>query len=186
MDGTHVSASGGRVTFTDGPYAEAKETIVSFALVDVRSKEEAIELSRRFWQHRRRRRGRHPPGVRPGVLSGDPTRAPRSRRSGGWSRRRIVAALARLVRDVGLAEELAQDALVAALEEWPARGVPANPAGWLMTTAKHRAIDRLRRNDRLAVKVAELGRRRGRQRGTAGPTSTRCWTTTSSTTTCSG
>ena len=49
MTGTHMSASGGRVTFTDGPYAEAKETIVSFALVDVRSKEEAIELSRRFW-----------------------------------------------------------------------------------------------------------------------------------------
>lgn len=49
MDGTHVVASGGRATFTDGPYAEAKETIVSFALIDVRSKEEAIELSRRFW-----------------------------------------------------------------------------------------------------------------------------------------
>ena len=49
MDGTHVTASGGTATFTDGPYAEAKETIVSFALVDVRSKEEAVELSRRFW-----------------------------------------------------------------------------------------------------------------------------------------
>ncbi|MBU2669498.1 hypothetical protein KOI35_38910 [Actinoplanes bogorensis] len=50
MQGTHASASGGRVTFTDGPYAEAKETIVSFALLEVRSKEEAIELSRRFWE----------------------------------------------------------------------------------------------------------------------------------------
>jgi hypothetical protein len=49
MTGTRMSASGGRVTFTDGPYAEAKETIVSFALIDVRSKEEAVELSRRFW-----------------------------------------------------------------------------------------------------------------------------------------
>jgi hypothetical protein len=49
MDGTHASASGGRVTFTDGPFAESKETIVSFALIDVRSKEEALELSRRFW-----------------------------------------------------------------------------------------------------------------------------------------
>lgn len=47
--GTHVKADSGKVTFTDGPYAEAKETIVSFALIDVRSKEEAIELSRRFW-----------------------------------------------------------------------------------------------------------------------------------------
>ena len=50
MTGTHMTASGGRVTFTDGPYAEAKETIVSFALIEVRSKEEAIELSRRFWE----------------------------------------------------------------------------------------------------------------------------------------
>jgi RNA polymerase sigma factor (sigma-70 family) len=70
---------------------------------------------------------------------------------------RIVAGLARLVRDVGLAEELAQDALVAALEEWPVKGVPANPGGWLMLTAKHRAIDRLRRDDKLAEKVRELG-----------------------------
>jgi hypothetical protein len=50
MTGTHAVASGGQVTFTDGPYAESKETIVSFALLDVRSKDEAIELSRRFWQ----------------------------------------------------------------------------------------------------------------------------------------
>jgi hypothetical protein len=49
MEGTHITATGGRTTFTDGPYTEAKETIVSFALIDVRSKEEAIELSRRFW-----------------------------------------------------------------------------------------------------------------------------------------
>ncbi|HEX8346220.1 MAG TPA: RNA polymerase sigma factor [Actinoplanes sp.] len=71
---------------------------------------------------------------------------------------RIIAVLSRLVRDVGLAEELAQDAVVAALTEWPVKGVPPNPAAWLMTTARHRAIDRLRRNDRLTAKVAELGR----------------------------
>ncbi|MEV0715313.1 sigma-70 family RNA polymerase sigma factor [Asanoa sp. NPDC050611] len=71
---------------------------------------------------------------------------------------RIVAALTRLVRDVGLAEDLAQDALLAALEEWPVKGVPANPGGWLMLTAKHRAIDRLRRDDRLRANLAELGR----------------------------
>ncbi len=70
---------------------------------------------------------------------------------------RIIAALTRIVRDVGLAEELAQDALVAALEEWPSAGIPANPGGWLMLTAKHRAIDRLRRNDRLERKLEELG-----------------------------
>ena len=61
---------------------------------------------------------------------------------------RIVAVLARMVRDVGLAEELAQDALVAALEHWPRQGIPDNPGAWLMTTAKHAALDRLRR-DRL-------------------------------------
>ena len=59
---------------------------------------------------------------------------------------RLIAGLARIVRDVGLAEELAQDALVAALEQWPESGVPDNPGAWLMATAKHRAIDLLRRD----------------------------------------
>jgi RNA polymerase sigma factor (sigma-70 family) len=81
---------------------------------------------------------------------------------------RIVAGLARLVRDVGAAEELAQDALVAALEEWPVKGVPPNPGGWLMLTAKHRAVDRLRRDDRFAVKLQELGRDVGSREAGAG------------------
>jgi RNA polymerase sigma factor (sigma-70 family) len=71
---------------------------------------------------------------------------------------RIIAGLAGLLRDVGLAEELAQDALVAALEQWPADGIPANPGAWLMLTARHRAIDRIRRNERLAAKIGLLGR----------------------------
>jgi RNA polymerase sigma factor (sigma-70 family) len=70
---------------------------------------------------------------------------------------RIIAGLARMVRDVGLAEELAQDALVAALERWPQSGVPDNPGAWLMATAKHRAIDQLRRSARLERKHEELG-----------------------------
>lgn len=70
----------------------------------------------------------------------------------------LIAALARIVRDVGLAEELAQDALVAALEQWPASGVPRNPGAWLMATAKHRAIDVLRRNRVTERKHQELGR----------------------------
>jgi RNA polymerase sigma factor (sigma-70 family) len=73
---------------------------------------------------------------------------------------RLVAGLARLVRDVGLAEELAQDALVAALERWPASGVPENPGAWLMTTAKRRAIDLLRRGRRFGRKQGELERAR--------------------------
>src|SRR6266540_7051726 len=71
---------------------------------------------------------------------------------------RLVAGFTRIVRDVGLAEDLAQDALVAALEQWPESGVPDNPGAWLMATAKHRAIDRLRRNERLERKHQELGR----------------------------
>lgn len=72
---------------------------------------------------------------------------------------RLVASLARLVADLGLAEELAQEALVAALEQWPQSGVPDNPAAWLMAVAKRRAIDQFRRNERLARKVAQLGTR---------------------------
>ena len=71
---------------------------------------------------------------------------------------KIIGALTRMVRDVGLAEDLAQDALVAALEQWPEQGVPDKPGAWLMTIAKHRAIDRLRRNQLLERKHEELGR----------------------------
>ncbi|MFC5526411.1 RNA polymerase sigma factor [Rhodanobacter ginsengisoli] len=69
---------------------------------------------------------------------------------------RLIAGLARMLRDVGLAEELAQDALVIALEQWPQSGVPDNPGAWLMTTAKRRAIDRLRRSKLLERKHAQL------------------------------
>lgn len=71
---------------------------------------------------------------------------------------KLIAGLAHIVRDVGLAEDLAQDALVAALEQWPKSGVPDNPAAWLMATAKHRAIDALRRNALLERKHGEIGR----------------------------
>ncbi|WP_123515907.1 RNA polymerase sigma factor [Streptomyces sp. 2132.2] len=71
---------------------------------------------------------------------------------------RIIAAVARIVRDVGIAEEIAQDALVAALERWPESGVPDKPGAWLMATAKHRAIDLVRRKETYARKLAEVGR----------------------------
>jgi RNA polymerase sigma factor (sigma-70 family) len=70
---------------------------------------------------------------------------------------KLIAGLARMVRDVGLAEDFAQDALVAALEQWPESGVPDKPGAWLMATAKHRAIDLLRRNKRIERKHEELG-----------------------------
>jgi RNA polymerase sigma-70 factor, ECF subfamily len=71
---------------------------------------------------------------------------------------KLIASMARMVRDVGLAEDLAQEALVAALEQWPQSGVPDNPGAWLMATAKHRAIDLLRRRTLLETKHEELGR----------------------------
>ncbi|MFD3549764.1 RNA polymerase sigma factor [Streptomyces sp. NPDC058655] len=71
---------------------------------------------------------------------------------------RIIASVARIVRDVGIAEELAQDALVTALEQWPRTGVPDRPAAWLTAAAKHRAIDLVRRKETYARKLAEVGR----------------------------
>src|SRR6186713_1640356 len=71
---------------------------------------------------------------------------------------RLIAGLSRIVRDVGRAEELAQDALVTALERWPEAGVPDNPGAWLMATAKNRAIDDLRRRKMLEKKHVEISR----------------------------
>jgi RNA polymerase sigma factor (sigma-70 family) len=80
---------------------------------------------------------------------------------------RIIAGLARMVRDVGVAEELAQDALVAALEQWPESGIPDNPGAWLMAAAKNRAIDRLRRGKVLEQKHGELARELQARQGMA-------------------
>src|SRR2546428_12751025 len=77
---------------------------------------------------------------------------------------RLIAGLTRIVRDLGLAEDLAQDALVAALEQWPVAGVPDNPGAWLMAVAKRRAIDQLRRRTLLERKHEELGRELEAQR----------------------
>ena len=72
---------------------------------------------------------------------------------------RLIAGLARYAYgDIGIAEELAQDAVVAALEQWPGQGVPANPGAWLMTVAKRRAVDQFRRNRELERKYAQIGR----------------------------
>jgi RNA polymerase sigma factor (sigma-70 family) len=78
---------------------------------------------------------------------------------------RLIGALTRMTRDVGLAEDLAQDALLAALEQWPTAGVPTNPGAWLMTTAKRRGIDHFRRADALRRKTDELGHRQELEQG---------------------
>ena len=77
---------------------------------------------------------------------------------------KIIAKLARMLRDVGLAEEIAQDAWVAALEQWTARGLPENPGAWLMTTAKNRAIDQLRRRQLALRRLLRLRSRGGTRR----------------------
>ncbi|MDQ3242637.1 MAG: RNA polymerase sigma factor, partial [Gemmatimonadota bacterium] len=82
---------------------------------------------------------------------------------------KLIAGLTRIVRDVGLAEDLAQDALVAALDQWPETGVPDNPGAWLMASAKHRAIDSLRRDKLLERKHEELGHELGAQLTTTAP-----------------
>src|SRR6266550_796761 len=110
-------------------------------------------------EDRRRRRERRPRSLRGLDASVTATDAHRAI-DAVWriESPRLIAGLTRIVRDVGLAEDLAQDALVAALEQWPESGVPDNPGAWLMATAKHRAIDRLRRDARLERKREELGR----------------------------
>ena len=189
-----VQFSGGKRTVIDGPFAEAKEVICGYWIIQVKSREEAIEWAKRIpaeaveiprsscapsssW--RTSPPGRRSTRARSWARSSPPAllAPPRAPTRVAWAvtataeetRRRIealwriespklYAALARLVRDVGLAEELAQDALVAALEQWPESGVPENPGAWLMTTAKHRAIDELRRDKLLVGKHEELAR----------------------------
>src|ERR1700752_286906 len=82
---------------------------------------------------------------------------------------RLIAGLARIVRDVGLAEELAQDALVTALERWPQSGIPDNPGAWLMAAAKNRALDSLRRKKLIERKHEEIGRDLEVEQQTGGP-----------------
>src|SRR5262249_52767334 len=172
--GTRVTSSGGTITVTDGPFTEAKETILSFALVEARSKEEVIELSRRFWQIAGSGEGHIQQVYGPEeALTGPDLRDGRRRCSDRlvgvpeahrvidavWrlESARIIAGLARLVNDVGVAEELAQDALVAALRQWPESGIPPNPGAWLTATARHQSIDLIRRNERLGRKLEQLG-----------------------------
>src|SRR5215475_12643731 len=81
---------------------------------------------------------------------------------------RLIAGLARITGDVGAAEELAQDALVIALEQWPVQGVPDGPGAWLMATAKHRAVDLVRRRARYERKLQEVGRDMATQQETRG------------------
>src|SRR6059058_231042 len=150
-EGLHPSSEGVRVEFSgserkviDGPFAETEELLAGYWVWQVRSMEEAVEWVRRI---------PNPTGEH-GVVEIRPVF------EADWriESARLIAGIARLVRDVPLAEDLAQEALVAALEQWPESGVPDNPGAWLMATAKHRGVDRLRRAEVHQRKTEELGR----------------------------
>src|ERR1700704_3781785 len=164
--GARVALEGGEVTVTDGPFAESKE-LISYALYEVRSKEEAVEWASRFIKlHRDHWAGWNGsthvlPGMgAPGPMTEPGHEATRAAIEAVWriESPRLIAGLARITGDVGTAEELAQDALVIALDRWPVQGVPDGPGAWLMATAKHRAIDLIRRRASYERKLQEIGR----------------------------
>ena len=169
-------AQGGQVVTTDGPFAETKEQLGGFWIVEVPDLDAALDLGRQG-VGRLRRPGRGPavPGrARSRVRScRAPTRAAIERvfreESG-----RVVATLVRLFGDIDLAEEAVQEAFAVASERWPATGLPPNPGGWITTTARNRAIDRLRR-ECLTPRPPRPGRRccTSRRRAIGGGTGAR-------------
>ena len=180
---TTVRVADGRTITTDGPFAETKETLGGFYLVEAADLDEAIGYAamiprrpdgcievRPVWDYNRavatRRRAR-PRQRRPATdaRGRDAGRRPARRPPDAVVDRlfreeqgRAVATLIRVTGDFDLAEEAVQDAFIAALETWPVRGVPDNPGAWITTTARNRAIDRLRRRKRLVEKTEELAR----------------------------
>ncbi len=160
--GAQVRITDGQLSVVDGPFVEAKEVIGGYAIFELPGKEEARGLGGRVHAasqglhaglggHMRGSRVCRPlrPRVRPDAIGGHDGRRQLHRTIlAVWriEQPRLITSLARMLRDVPLAEELTQEALVAALEHWPATGVPEKPGAWLMATAKRRALDHLRRD----------------------------------------
>ena len=185
-DGLQPSSKGKRVAFDadgnarviDGPFAETKELVAGYSIWEVASMDEAVEWVKRsplrdgeielrkildiddFGEPSRPRSRRPRRQSRASAASGVVTPATQQAIDAVWriESARLIAGLARVVRDVGLAEDLAQDALVAALEQWPESGVPDNPGAWLMAVARRRGVDAIRRAVTLQSKVELLGR----------------------------
>ena len=186
-DGLQPTSKGKRVAFDadgnttviDGPFAETKELVAGYSIWEVASMDEAVEWVKRSplrdseVELRKildaedfadsfaaeiaaaEERPRAEPAAKSVVTS-----ATQQAIDAVWriESARLIAGLARVVRDVGLAEDLAQDALVAALEQWPESGVPDNPGAWLMAVARRRGVDTIRRAVTLQSKVELLGR----------------------------
>ena len=174
--GARISYADGKPTVTDGPFPELKEVISGYWIIQARSREEAIEWARRapMSNHERievRQIHELPDFPEDVQRSAEGVRTPERRTldcmsdvaktiEAVWKieSTRLIAAIARVTHDIGIAEELAQDALVTALEVWPEEGIPENPGAWLMTAAKRRAIDSLRRGRMLVQKHEEIAR----------------------------
>ncbi len=142
----------GKRTVTDGPFAETREVLGGFYVIDVPDLDVALDWAAKCPGSRGRRFGRRAAdrGV-PGRMTMDQVEAVFREERG-----RLLAALARRFGDLDLAEEVAAEAIEAALVRWPVDGVPPNPGGWLMTTARRKAVDRLRRDQVYAAKLAIL------------------------------
>ncbi len=139
---------------SDGPFAEAKEHLGGFWVIEAPDLDAALD-----WAQARRSRSRACPS-RSGRSRGwcsDRCRMPRRRRALVFRENhgRAIAILIRLLGDLDLAEDAVQEAFVAALQTWPLRGVPPSPAGWIVTTARRRAVDRLRREQAGRAKATE-------------------------------
>ena len=147
---TTVRVRDGETLTTDGPFAETKEQLGGYYMVEVGSLDEAIEWAAKI-PGAQRRLGRGPAGD--GLRGGRLVVEDVFREEWG----RTLAILARALGDVELAEDAVQEAFAAALERWPRDGVPANPGAWLLTTARNRAIDRIRREQTLAPQDRAAG-----------------------------
>ena len=150
-----VTRTNGRTAVTDGPFAEAKEVVGGYAVLEAQGSRSRDRAHEPLPRNARLRRNLLPPRGLP--ASGVTDRVDEAI-AAVWriESPKLIARLSRMMRDVGKAEDLAQDAFVAALSQWPDEGIPRNPGAWLMTIAKRRAVDAIRRDETLARKSQEL------------------------------
>ena len=136
---------------TDGPFVDSKEFLGGFIMIEADNLDEALAVAAELQDARRHRGDRGPAGLRAGARGCLTT-------SSGDQWGRVLATLVGVLGDIELAEDAAQEAFALASERWPRDGEPDNPTAWLITTARNRAIDRIRRDRTLARKTEQLGR----------------------------
>ena len=171
--GAQVRIADGQLSVVDGPFVEAKEVIGGYAIFELPGKEEAVASAKEFmqlhkdfmpgWEGTCELRALRRPlrrGFRPARSAAMTVADAHRAILAVWriEQPRLITSLARMLRDVPLAEDLTQEALLAALEQWPATGVPEKPGAWLMATAKRRALDHLRRGRMLERKHEMVAR----------------------------